>query len=400
MIKIIVPEPATKEQEYFDAMLAPLLVRIGFLRLSLKHLLGDSTVISNNGIESYKSVTRKIIALIQEVKTYGKEEDFNAPKYLNTINTYLGASNKFQNFKIKELLDYLDELEKDDAKILKALLTCPAEGLFDLNESFKTKFNDIELKILSLAINYGHAELSKLAKIFFRTHNFVHSCPYCNLEGIKYIEGKKGTAQVHVLDHFFCQAKFPLLSLSMYNLVPCGTGCNGTDNKGEIPFTKEFHLNPYMDGFNEMVRFYPLKKGIEVTGVEIKPYCDPSTVRYTQIMGDDNDTSDERFEKGNKNVFELECKYSDKIDEAQDVLNIMNKRLNGLKSISLFLGQMVGVDPAKVYKNWYKSEMKTYFEPENFHKKEMSKFKRDIHDFYILNDRTSKIGILTKLIKY
>ena len=401
MIKIIVPEPSVKEQQYVDAMLDPLLIRIGYLKISLKHLLEDSTEIQNNGIESYKSVTVKIICLMEGVRTYGKKEDFNAPKYLGTINKYLRSANNFQNFKIRELLDYLDDLEKDDAKLLKAMLSCPAEELFDFNISMKGNFHEVEIKILSLAINYGHKELSKAAKIFFRTHNFVHSCPYCNLENAKYKKGKRRSALSHVLDHFFCQADFPLLSLSMYNLVPCGTGCNGTDIKGEIPFTKEFHLNPYMDGFNDMVRFYPIKAGKEVIGVVATPDCDPNSVAYKRILGDHTDkTSEQGLKKGNVNVFELETIYSDRLDEAQDVLNIMNKRLTGLRSISLFLGQMVGLDAGKAYKKWYKGEMKTYFEPQYFHKKDMSKFKRDIHDFYILNDSITKIDFVRKLINY
>lgn len=401
MIKIIVPERDIKEKQYVDAMLTPLLIRIAYLKLSLKHLLEDSTEIHNNGIESYKSVTGKIICLIEGVRTYGKKEDYNAPNYLSTINSYLRSANKFQNFKIRELLDYLDDLEKDDAKLLKALLSCPAEELFDFNESVKAKFNEVEIKILSLAFNYGYKDLSKVAKKFFRTHNFVHSCPYCNLENAKYEKGKRRSALGHVLDHFFCQADFPLLSLSMYNLVPCGTQCNGTDNKGEIPFSNEFHLNPYMDGFNDMVRFYPIKLGREVIAVATRPNCDPNSLNYTRILGDHNDKkSKEGLEKGNMNVFELERKYSNRLDEAQDVLDIMNKSVTGLRSISLFLGQMVGLDADKAYKKWYKGEMKTYFEPEYFHKKDLSKFKRDIHDFYILNDTIIKISFIRNLINY
>jgi hypothetical protein len=401
MIKIIIPERDIKEKQYVDAMLKPLIIRIGYLKLSLKHLLEDSTEIHNNGIESYKSVTRKIICLIEGVRKYGKNEDFNAPKYLSTIDTYLRGPNKFQNFKIRELLDYLIELEQDDAKLLKALLSCPADELFDLDASVKSKFNEVEIKILSFAINYGYKELSKVAKNFFRTHNFVHSCPYCNLENAKYKKGKRRSALGHVLDHFFCQADFPSLSLSMYNLVPCGTQCNGTDNKGEIPFSKEFHLNPYIDGFNGMVRFYPIKVGREVIAVEATPDCDPSGVPYKRILGDYKDkTSEEGLKKGNINVFELETKYSDRLDEAQDVLDIMNKSVTGLRSISLFLGQMVGLDADKAYKKWYKGEMKTYFEPEYFHKKDLSKFKRDIHDFYVLNDSIIKISFIRNLINY
>lgn len=401
MFKIIVPDPADKEQDYVDAMLAPLLIRIGYLKLSLKHLLGDSTDISNNGIESYKSVTRKIIILIEEIETYGKKGGFNSPKYLGTINKYRGETNKLKNYKIRELVDYLEDLEDDGAKLLKALLSCPAEKLFDRDASVKAKFNEVEIKILSFAFNYGYKELSQVAKKFFRTHNFVHSCPYCNLENAKYEKGKRRSALGHVLDHFFCQADFPLLSLSMYNLVPCGTQCNGTDNKGEIPFSKEFHLNPYMDGFKDMVRFCPVKLGREVIAVKATPNCDPNSLSYTRILGDHNDKiSKEGLEKGNINVFELEIKYSNRLDEAQDVLDIMNKSITGLRSISLFLGQMVGLDPDKAYRKWYKREMKTYFEPEYFHKKDLSKFKRDIHDFYILNDSLTKIGFIRKLINY
>ncbi|WP_264529234.1 hypothetical protein [Flavobacterium sp. N502540] len=402
MIKIVIDKASVREKEYTTVMVGPLQRRIGHLKLSLEHLLGHSRDIKNNGIESYKHTTKRIILLIEKKKKHGKKEAFHTPHYMDTIDKYRNGNNKLKQFNLQGLLDYLDDLEKYDSKGLKEMLLWPASDLYDQNKSLTNRFNECEITILTYAISYDYGELANVAKKFFRTHNFVHSCPYCNLENAKYEKGNRGTARGHVLDHFFCQAKFPMLVLCMYNLVPCGTDCNGTDNKGQIPFTKEFHLNPYVAGFNEKMFFSPVKKGRKVIGIEVQHNsgCAPGTVHYKQIFGDSTDATDERFKKGNMNVFELERKYVDKIFKAQKVLNTIDKRVNGLGAIKKFLDMIKGRDAGKDHKNWYLEEMEASFDPEEFRFHDMSKFIRDIHDSYILESRQSKTDFIKAMIKY
>lgn len=52
----------------------------------------------------------------------------------------------------------------------------------------------------------------------------VTTCPYCNRSYI-FTSSKSGTRPQY--DHYFPKSKYPYLALSMYNLIPCCSICNG-----------------------------------------------------------------------------------------------------------------------------------------------------------------------------
>lgn len=76
-------------------------------------------------------------------------------------------------------------------------------------------------------------------------------CPYCNRQ---YITSYQASNKQHVtadLDHFYPQSLFPMLALSLYNLVPVCLVCNRLikkDSFGDI-------WNPYRAGFSDLVHF-------------------------------------------------------------------------------------------------------------------------------------------------
>jgi len=62
-------------------------------------------------------------------------------------------------------------------------------------------------------------------------------CPYCNRNFINIAEQYSGAQ----FDHFFCKSKYPILSVSFYNLIPSCYFCNHTKGEQEISFS------PYED---------------------------------------------------------------------------------------------------------------------------------------------------------
>lgn len=93
----------------------------------------------------------------------------------------------------------------------------------------------------------------------------VRYCPYCNAEtvGNAALKTRDGGIKLHQseLDHFIPHEKYPLLSLSLYNLVPSCSRCNsrfklaydivpGYMRDGVIPI-----LNPYVENIHDLVRF-------------------------------------------------------------------------------------------------------------------------------------------------
>lgn len=93
----------------------------------------------------------------------------------------------------------------------------------------------------------------------------VRYCPYCNAEtvGNAALKTRSGGIKLHQseLDHFIPKGKYPLVSLSLYNLIPSCSRCNsrfklaydtvqGYLRDGVIPI-----LNPYVESIHDLVRF-------------------------------------------------------------------------------------------------------------------------------------------------
>ena len=69
----------------------------------------------------------------------------------------------------------------------------------------------------------------------------VRVCPYCNHAFIDY-------ETAFQKDHFFAKSKYPLLTLSFFNLVPSCSYCNTKKSTKEI---HDIKLNPYHMNFND-----------------------------------------------------------------------------------------------------------------------------------------------------
>lgn len=94
---------------------------------------------------------------------------------------------------------------------------------FDSFFDYKTYFNNINLK-------YVIASLMK-----------VEVCPYCNRQYISILHEEKRTTLT--FDHYKCESVFPLLKLSLYNLVPSCYICNSL-----------------FKGINDLEHLYPWKE--------------------------------------------------------------------------------------------------------------------------------------------
>lgn len=96
----------------------------------------------------------------------------------------------------------------------------------------------------------------------------AEACAYCNADGVfslvlNYDPAKPSRTDVRVvrkrspLDHFYGHSKYPCLGLSLYNLVPACTRCN-TNMKGAKEQSLCNHIHPYVDSFDDGLRFFAL----------------------------------------------------------------------------------------------------------------------------------------------
>jgi transcription elongation factor Elf1 len=153
-------------------------------------------------------------------------------------------------------------------KITKKDLIIKSFGLNDINDIEKIIKADFleSIKLIKKYKNLSKADLDTLSKCFnyekfkeneeWNAYKYIQKlgvriCPYCNRNNIDYseIEREKMIPRAH-FDHFFPKDKYPYLSCSLYNLVPCCYTCNlaksnkDTNRKGIIyPYKEEFGEN-------------------------------------------------------------------------------------------------------------------------------------------------------------
>lgn len=185
----------------------------------------------------------------------------------------------FQN--IKTLLDNekkgrkKEKIEKLEIKLSKVI------GINNFEEIAIADYNRLlEIKNIVDKINYKTYKISfnNLKKIFNSLYTKYRKtyarqlvedleitvCPYCNRNFINNTE-KYAMAQ---FDHFFPKSKYPMLALSLYNLIPCCPQCNHNKLEKELsysPYNKEFTTDKLLR-FNIIPEFVD---GFEI-GIEAK----------------------------------------------------------------------------------------------------------------------------------
>ncbi|MEI7073152.1 hypothetical protein WCU79_14045, partial [Pectobacterium versatile] len=173
-------------------------------------------------------------------------------------------------------IEYLEYLERHDYQKLKAVvLATPNELDIYINEAFEILHRDD----ISICINgiwqtvslgrllseevflYSSFRKSDKCISFYKDFGIDKKhCLYCGDTKLNIISKVVPNAKNHYrnkdgkilfdLDHFYLKSRYPFLSLSFYNLVPCCGLCNSRYRS-----TKNFditsHINPYFESFDD-----------------------------------------------------------------------------------------------------------------------------------------------------
>lgn len=406
MIKIEIPAIDDVKIDYLKAISEPVKKRVESLIVSLKHLNGEPIDVNASNFDLYKHVTRKIVnRYINSVIL--DDTLFDKKQYHSTVVDFIQNSTKkkdYSTINFNGLIQFLTFLISPNTDELDKLLVCDASSLKQTNDAFLNDYSitgDDHKYILARAFNYKefNADISSNIKFFFRTNNFVKFCPYCNLTEVEYIpnESGSGAATSNELDHFFDKASFPLLCYSFFNLVPSDSTCNGTENKGTIEFTDQFHLNPYIGGFGKKMVFVPVLIGNKVDCIKVNVLATPTEPIFSRMLGSIGEIR-ETFPEGNINVFSIHSKYRTRTRKAEKILKKVYRADKGRRGLDGFWNQMDLVDRNEHYKVWYEDEIDTFFEEDKFHENAYSKFNRDIHDFYFRRDSSSQNDFIRQMI--
>ncbi len=400
MIKIQIDNIQQRKQEYIDAITDLVAFRVSVLHQSLSHLNGAVVDFNTGHFASFKPVTKNIFEIVGDKINMPNGRD----GYINTIDNYLANPNHIGNINIAGLIQFCDDMLANNNQQLSELLVCEAADLMNHNRATLNN-NDLDtaenIAVIKLAFDYRryNAKISSPIREYFREKEFVKFCPYCNTKTAHHIVNAGGeVVDSYELDHFYDKARYPLLSYSLFNLVPSDHTCNVT-NKRDIQFTDEYHINPHLSGYTDQIKFVPvgLNPAYEVDRIELNISETPSSVLYKKINGDNLSTIDQG-EFGNLNVFKIRSKHLNEKHRAKTIFKTLDTNNSYLKHINKYLQSMTGLNIKDSYKKWYEKELNVCFNPINFNDKAYSKFGRDIHDHYYNLNRTVLNGYIIELI--
>lgn len=192
----------------------------------------------------------------------------------------------------------------------------------------------------------------------------VKTCPYCNAALTVATEKKDGRYNARFqLDHYFPKSKYPLLSISLFNLIPSCNNCNQSKSSKPPRINNDFHLYTE-DNPKELFEFEIPKKNV-AKYILFRKQTDIEIVFKSGLDGNDIYT-----DKHNKE-FQIDGIYRTQKDVAEELLikHIAYSKTQ-IENLSGFLKLPPEVVSRMVVGN--------YTDREDIHKRPLAKFQQDI----------------------
>lgn len=192
-----------------------------------------------------------------------------------------------------EIIDYI-------ISDLKEILIAPPERLEIIRQDYKNHINRLKVelkrsgsaetvkgfnkKILD-AFNYSGYRSTLLPLLASKLN--IKCCPYCNMHYTLVVPaGSRGKSSKMIaefqFDHFFSKSDYPLLSMSLYNLIPACANCNFS--KSDSHLSLDFH--PYHVDLDSKFRFVISKE--ELNLIMMKEPTDKLRIRLVAKDGTNN----------------------------------------------------------------------------------------------------------------
>lgn len=214
--------------------------------------------------------------------------------------------------------------------------------------------------------------LVELAKILN-----IKSCPYCNMHYTLYAEetkenNKKEELAKFQFDHFFDKSKYPMLSMSLYNLIPSCAVCNHSKLTNKLSLS--FH--PYHSSICEQFRFKLQDPTDLFCGEKLKK----DLINIDLVSNTNNNTDLEVF----ANTFHMKALYQRHRDIAQETFDkAYQYPYYSNPSNFIWLSKE---SPNYIKRLW----MGTYPDEKDIEKRPMTKFIQDLWEQAIRNKMSGK----------
>lgn len=275
----------------------------------------------------------------------------------------------------KEFYSFIEELKKELDIILigkpDELNKIINKSIYSLSDGKGHVFSKIfnyemftgdgyELIIGNSSENWGSYELTKSLR--------VNVCPYCNRNWINTVGFQNGKVTNPQLDHFFSQKDFPILRISLYNLIPSCETCNSR-LKNKISFKFDTHLHPFMDGYEKYAKFRSIALDYE-SGVG-KANDFHILLKLSDLISDNRKI---RIEK-NHEIFKINEIYKHHGDIVSEIY--LKKQLYSENYLAMLMGSIKF--PREININQlYRIAFANYLDEKDFQKRPFAKLIRDI----------------------
>lgn len=194
----------------------------------------------------------------------------------------------------------------------------------------------------------------------------IKACPYCNAEDLVATELKSEGICIKnsELDHFYPRNLFPYLSISLYNLIPSGSICNGGNCKHDKDTYQEGLVNPFSLANSNGVAFELdiVDKGL-LSYRTFSRACCIKTIVVNPLLD------------ANKKMFLIESRYEQEIDYVRDLwCKFQECASKGYQNMIDAKAKLL--DTTLTFDEWFK--METQIDPCNYNNRKLSKLTMDI----------------------
>lgn len=214
-------------------------------------------------------------------------------------------------------------------------------------------------KINSFFIKTGYENWfqNKYSKVFLDKLN-LDTCVYCNRNYTLNLVNDRTRAE---LDHWFPKNKYPILSLSFYNLIPSCHSCNHIKGSPNINWLEALdnYVHPYLPEKKQVFKFgfnFDLSLNDYNVELEVKK---GTKMEKTLVANNLKEIYSSNANKELKDLIDLRYKYS---DNYIDIL--INNTFKGLMTEEEIYRMIFGIE----------------IDEKKYHQRPFSKFKHDIID--------------------
>ncbi len=301
---------------------------------------------------------------------------------------------KWKAYFKKNAYPYLEIINFLDAIKLDKILNSKPNGLVKIDDEInlfiqrngfnrthtkrgtKAKFYDANLeKMIGMIFNYNH--FSSKNTDYYSGYELtakldIRTCLYCNRNFIETISRPSKIVRPD-LDHFFPKSHFPFLAVSFYNLIPSCKVCNsGFKGANTIDL-----LHPYLDGFGDNAKFITRPKDTgSIVGLKSN-----FSIEFSEAKGINKDKIENSI-----NEFGLDKLYQFNKDVAISIRRKAAANKNYLKVLYKTFKDKNGNYLFKSKAELFDIAFGNYLDEENFEKRPLAKFTRDIaEDAELLN---------------